>query len=706
MTRAPGPTRPSRDALARLYDLDLVEDPGDLDLYLALAARAGGSVLELAAGTGRLAVPLAEAGHAVTAVDIDPAMLARLRRRAAPGRRTPHDARLTIVEARPARPPTAGLPASFALAFIALNSLFLLATRDAQRQAFRTMADHLAPGGLAVVDVWLPDADDLARFDGRLILEYDRDDPETGARVTKVAAAQHDAATGIVNLTAIYEEGRQGEPAARYVRRDVLRLVSAGELEDFATGRRARGRDDRRRLRPGRRSGPAATGRSSSPAGPRPRPPPAAGPPSPPAAVRPGGAGSPFRLATLGPMASSDQTRLLLVEDVPQVAQYIRGLLNSQTSVKLLDVMTDGSKVIPQIQQLRPGRRPRRRAAPGPGQGPPARRADQGRRRQRPGHRPDRAPEPGRAGRGGGHPRRAVDAVLGLRPADAHQHGPARVRDRLDRRRARGSSRSSPRRAASARRRSRSTSRSSIGQQGQRTVLIDGSLQFGDLRALLKVPVDAPSILDLPTDRVAESDLQDVLWRDPSGIDILLAPPRVEMAEMITARDIDKVLSLLRRVYGAIVIDMSSVLNDINLAFLDLSDTIVEIVTYDSTTIHNTVAVADAFRMIGYSPSKVRYLVNRADSAGGIDPADLERAIGRVPEHRVVSDGILVVQSNNEGVPFVLANPAAQISQDIARVAAEILAVHGIGRTGRGQALTDRCRTLARSVSSTPAWAG
>ena len=98
-----------------------------------------------------------------------------------------------------------------------------------------------------------------------------------------------------------------------------------------------------------------------------------------------------------------------------------------------------------------------------------------------------------------------------------------------------------------------------IGQLEQRTVLIDGSVQFGDLRALLKVPADAPSILDLPTDRIAESDLSDVLWRDPSGIDILLAPPRIEMAEMITPRDIDKVLSLLRRVYNAIVIDMSSV---------------------------------------------------------------------------------------------------------------------------------------------------
>ncbi|HEY6056441.1 MAG TPA: response regulator, partial [Candidatus Limnocylindrales bacterium] len=53
-------------------------------------------------------------------------------------------------------------------------------------------------------------------------------------------------------------------------------------------------------------------------------------------------------------MASSDQVRLLLVEDVPQVAQYIRGLLNSQSQIKLLEVMTDGSRVAAAVQQLRP----------------------------------------------------------------------------------------------------------------------------------------------------------------------------------------------------------------------------------------------------------------------------------------------------------------------------------------------------------------
>ena len=230
---APGTAEPLADALARLYDVDLVEDPGDLDLYLALAARVEGPVLELAAGTGRLAVPLAAAGHDVTAVDLDPAMLARLRRHAAAAGVASRGG-LEVVEADllDLDLPAAG---TYGLAFIALNSLFLLATRDGQRQAFRTIASHLARGGVAAVDVWLPDADDLARFDGRMILEYVRDDPETGRQVTKVAAAQHDASTGIVNLTSIFEEGRAGEATARWIRRDVLRLVSADELTDFAT---------------------------------------------------------------------------------------------------------------------------------------------------------------------------------------------------------------------------------------------------------------------------------------------------------------------------------------------------------------------------------------------------------------------------------------------------------------------------------------
>jgi pilus assembly protein CpaE len=164
-----------------------------------------------------------------------------------------------------------------------------------------------------------------------------------------------------------------------------------------------------------------------------------------------------------------------------------------------------------------------------------------------------------------------------------------------------------------------------------------------------------------------------VLWRDPSGIDILLAPPRVELAEMVTVRDLEKTLSLLRRVYAVVIVDTPAVINDVNLAFLDSSDTILEVVTWDSTTIHSTMVMADAFRAIGYPPSKVRYVVNRGDSTGGFDPGVLANALGRTPEHVISSGGALVVRTNNEGIPFVLADPNAQISQDIFRTAAELI---------------------------------
>ena len=370
--------------------------------------------------------------------------------------------------------------------------------------------------------------------------------------------------------------------------------------------------------------------------------------------------------------SSSDQTRLLIVEDVPQVAQYIRGLLNAQQSVQLLDVLTDGGRAVEQIGQLRPDVVMVDALLQGRLKGPKLVEQIHAAGLNVPVIVLTVPQNPVEV-----DPAKGVHAVLsmpfsgfellnrisGVRKAHALSSpvGVTRVTSVFAPKGGVGKTTIAFNLAVA------------MAQLEQRTVLIDGSVQFGDLRSLLKVPGDAPSILDLPTDRIAESDLTDVLWRDPSGIDILLAPPRIEMAEMITTRDVDKVLSLLRRVYSSIVIDMSSVINDINLGFLDASDTIIEIVTYDSTTIHNTIAMADTFRSIGYPASKVRYLVNRADSSGGIDPEDLHRALGRIPEHRVNSDGQLIVRSNNEGVPFILANPSAPVSQDIMRVASELL---------------------------------
>jgi SAM-dependent methyltransferase len=221
---------PTAVALARLYDVDLLDDPGDIDLYLALAERADGSILELGVGSGRLAVPLAAAGWSVTGVDDDPAMLDRARARAETAG-PPTVVRLELIEAD-----ASGLSvgARFRLAFIALNSLLVFGDRAAQAAAIKVLADHLEPGGLAVVDMWLPDADDLARYDGRIFLEYARVDPETGRTVVKTGSAVHDSSSQTVQLTTIYDEGGQGESPIRWSRTDRIRLVGADELVGLA----------------------------------------------------------------------------------------------------------------------------------------------------------------------------------------------------------------------------------------------------------------------------------------------------------------------------------------------------------------------------------------------------------------------------------------------------------------------------------------
>lgn len=224
------------DAIARLYDLDLSEDPGDIDLYRALARRSGGPIVELAVGTGRIAVPLAEDGHRVVGVDIDRAMLGRARARIT-GVGPDIAARVQLVEAdlvEADREAAVGSGGPYALAILGLNSILLLPTVAGQRGALATMARLLAPGGTAVVDAWQPSPADLVAFDGRISLEWLRTDPATGREVTKKLAAWYEHLRRLVTLTTIFEEGAPGEPPSRWVRQDALRLISADELVAFA----------------------------------------------------------------------------------------------------------------------------------------------------------------------------------------------------------------------------------------------------------------------------------------------------------------------------------------------------------------------------------------------------------------------------------------------------------------------------------------
>jgi pilus assembly protein CpaE len=371
----------------------------------------------------------------------------------------------------------------------------------------------------------------------------------------------------------------------------------------------------------------------------------------------------------------NDQVRLLLVEDVPQVAQYVRGLLNAQTQVRLVDVISDGGKALGQLADQRPdvilvdallqGRvrgmtLVHELKASGLGipvivltvpQHPIVASVDDG------------VDEVIQMPFNGYDLITKVVTIHKMRHAAA-AHGPSRMITVFSPKGGVGKTTIAFNLSVAA------------AELGARVVLVDGAIQFADIRGLLKVPDQAPSMLDLPTDRVAEADLEDVLYRDASGLDILLAPPRVEMAEMVLARDLEKTMSLLRRLYDLIVVDAGVALDEVTLSLLDQADTILSVVTYDSTTIRNTIAMAETFAKIGYPAAKLRYVVNRADASAGIEPSELAARLGRDPEHHVRSDGGVVVAAGNRGEAFVQSDPDALVSRDIAEIARRIVPAH------------------------------
>ena len=188
------------DRFARFYDSDYEFFQADIPLYLGFAERTGGPLLELACGTGRLLQPLAEAGYQITGVDISSAMLERARQRLDSAGLSD---RVSLVQADMR---DFELPDRYALAFIGINSFMHLETTVDQRQALRCWREHLRPGGLLVIDLFNPTLPAFLEADGRLILQKQWQDPETGATVIKQFARTLDVVNQTLYVTFIYDE--------------------------------------------------------------------------------------------------------------------------------------------------------------------------------------------------------------------------------------------------------------------------------------------------------------------------------------------------------------------------------------------------------------------------------------------------------------------------------------------------------------------
>jgi SAM-dependent methyltransferase len=139
-------------SVAERYDADTAEMPVE-PVVEFLEPLAGGGALELAIGTGRIAVPLAARGVRVAGIDLSPDMVAQLR------------AKTEQVPVAIGDYATTQIDGTFSLAYVVFNSIINQTTQDGQVATFANAAAHLASGGCFVVEVGVPDAQPLGVFD-------------------------------------------------------------------------------------------------------------------------------------------------------------------------------------------------------------------------------------------------------------------------------------------------------------------------------------------------------------------------------------------------------------------------------------------------------------------------------------------------------------------------------------------------------------
>lgn len=214
--------------IARYYDALHSAQTADIGYVLALAGRVGGPVLECGCGTGRIALPLARAGFAVTGIDASPDMLdlaiEKLRKEKDSVR-----GRVHLVQADMTN---FALPEShFNLAVVSFNT-FLHLEGAQKQQALKTISHHLRPGGTLFIDLANPHVIIQTPNDHMLTLEQMLDDPETAEKVLVFAQNQLDLQAQTLQITWLFDRSPAGGgPVTREVVSGSYHYLYAHEVE-------------------------------------------------------------------------------------------------------------------------------------------------------------------------------------------------------------------------------------------------------------------------------------------------------------------------------------------------------------------------------------------------------------------------------------------------------------------------------------------
>jgi pilus assembly protein CpaE len=210
----------------------------------------------------------------------------------------------------------------------------------------------------------------------------------------------------------------------------------------------------------------------------------------------------------------------------------------------------------------------------------------------------------------------------------------------------------------------------------KQVVLVDANLQSGDAHVLLNINLPS-SIDDL---REAGSLDQEIINsavapHEASGIGLLRAPLALESAELFTSDAMKAILIELREHFDYLVVDTDTSFSEATLTVLEMADLILLVTTLEVTTINRVSQFFEVMERLGYARSKVKLVCNRVDNIYGIQPRHVESRLRQHFLSQIPDDPRLVVTSVNRGVPFTVSHKGAPISKALQTLAQRVVSL-------------------------------
>jgi pilus assembly protein CpaE len=207
-------------------------------------------------------------------------------------------------------------------------------------------------------------------------------------------------------------------------------------------------------------------------------------------------------------------------------------------------------------------------------------------------------------------------------------------------------------------------------------VLVDLSLQFGDIAALLAMTPDG-SIAEFAASDAGMTDrhvIQQALSLGPQGLTVLAAPPSPELADYVTTAHLRSLVAELRSTFQLVVTDTTSQLSEITLEALENSDHIVLVTDFSVTSVKNTRLVMSVIGVLQVDPERIVVVANHRDAplAGGMDRARIEDFLRHPVAAVIPHDAAAIGGSVSSGVPIVIGGHSSPATAAFERLASAL----------------------------------